>query len=58
MASNRKNFAAEEKVERVLDANEIVYEKYEEYIDTEKLFEQVYTFEVLLEGADEQEGKN
>lgn len=56
--SNLKNFAAEEKVERVLDANEIVYEKYEEYIDTEKLFEQVYTFEVLLEGADEQEGKN
>ena len=45
-------------MERVLDANEIVYEKYEEYIDTEKLFEQVYTFEVLLEGADEQEGKN
>lgn len=35
--SNRKNFAAEEKVERVLDANEIVYEKYEEYIDTEKV---------------------
>ena len=36
-------------MERILDESEIVYDKYEEYIESERLLEQVYEFEVLLE---------
>lgn len=56
--SDRKNFAAEEQVEQILDENEIVYDKYEEYIESERLLEQVYEFEVLLEVTEnERQGK-
>lgn len=47
--SNKKDFNAEERVEQTLEENGIIYEKYEEYISSEKMFEQVYEFEVLLE---------
>ena len=47
--SSRKDFWAEERVECVLEANNIVYEKNETYIASEKMLEQVYEFEVLLE---------
>lgn len=47
--SSRKEFRAEERVEYVLEANNIVYEKSETYIASEKILEQVYEFEVLLE---------
>lgn len=56
--SSRKDFQAEQQVERVLEANEIVYDKYEEYIKSEKLLEQIYEFEILLEeDTDEQESE-
>ncbi len=47
--SDQKNFAAEERVERILDENKIVYDKLEAYIESEKLLEQIYEFELLLE---------
>ena len=57
--SDRKNFAAEEQIERIFEEDEIVYDKYEEYIESEKLFEQVYEFEVMLEVAEnERQGKS
>ena len=49
MYSDQKNFAAEERVERILDENKIVYDKLEAYIESEKLLEQIYEFELLLE---------
>ena len=48
--SNQKDFKSESQIESVLERNEIVYNKTEEYISSEKMFEQVYEFELLLEG--------
>lgn len=47
--SERKNFAAEETVEAVLEKNGIPYTKEETYIESECMFENIYEFEVLLE---------
>ena len=41
-----KDLATEQKVERVLDACDIFYSKTETWIDSEKLYEVLYTFEV------------
>ena len=35
----------ENRVEKILDENEIYYEKQETYIESEKLYEVVYIFE-------------
>ena len=35
----------ENRVEKILDENEIYYEKQETYIESEKLYEGVYIFE-------------
>lgn len=41
-----KDLATEQKVETVLDASGIFYSKTETWIDSEKLYEVLYTFEV------------
>ena len=48
--SNQKDFKSESQIESVLERNDIVYDKTEEYISSEKMFEQIYEFELLLEG--------
>lgn len=48
--SNQKDFKSESQIESVLERNEILYDKTEEYISSEKMFEQIYEFELLLEG--------
>jgi hypothetical protein len=40
-----KDIALEESLEEVLDNNEIYWEKYEDYIDSEKLFQISYELE-------------
>lgn len=40
--TSKKDLAAESKIEQILDDNEIPYETYEVYIDSEKLFQKVY----------------
>ena len=41
-----KDLSAEQKLEDVLDANGIYYEKSEVWIEPEKLYEVLYTFEM------------
>lgn len=41
-----KDLSAEQKLEDVLDANDIYYEKSEVWIESEKLYEVLYTFEM------------
>lgn len=48
--TKEKDFALEQKVEETLKANNIVYTRYENYIDTEKMFMQVYESEVIING--------
>lgn len=44
--TDRKDPEAEQKVEDTLDQYEMVYDKTETWIDTEKLYEVLYTFEM------------
>lgn len=44
--TDRKDPEAEQKVEDTLDQSEMVYDKTETWIDTEKLYEVLYTFEM------------
>jgi hypothetical protein len=44
--TDRKDPEAEQKVEAILDQYEMVYDKTETWIDTEKLYEVLYTFEM------------
>lgn len=53
--SERKNFAAEEAVEAVLEKNSIPYTKEETYIESECMFENIYEFEILLDGMQREE---
>ena len=41
-----KDLSAEQKLENVLDAYDIYYEKSEVWIESEKLYEVLYTFEM------------
>jgi hypothetical protein len=41
-----KDLSAEQKLENVLDAYDIYYEKSETWIESEKLYEVLYTFEM------------
>ncbi|KLR75272.1 phage protein [Geobacillus sp. T6] len=45
--TTKKDFAAEEKVKAVLDANNLVYETSETYIPSEKLYQKVYEVRLL-----------
>ena len=44
--TDKKNPEAERKVEDVLDDHALFYDKTETWIDTEKLYEVLYTFEM------------
>lgn len=44
--TDAKDFSVEQKVEAVLDAHGIFYEKSEVWIESEKLYEVLYTFEM------------
>lgn len=44
--TRKKDIKAEEKVEKVIDENNIFYNKSNAYIDTEDLFYTVYNFEM------------
>lgn len=45
--TNKKDIASEQAVEAVLE--DLVYTKYEYWIDEEKMFQVVYEFETLME---------
>lgn len=40
--TNKKDLAAEERLEELLDANEITYEASETFIESENLFQRIY----------------
>lgn len=44
-----KDFATEQAVEAVLDANGMVWERQESYIDTEHMYEVLYIMEVTID---------
>lgn len=44
--SNLKNLKEEEKLEKLLDENKIVYDVYESYIDSEKMFLRAYEINI------------
>lgn len=46
----RKDFALEAALEEELDKLEIVYDKEEQYIESEELYEVLYTTEVIIDG--------
>ena len=48
--TDNKDFAAEAAVESALEAAEIVYEKDETYIDSERMYMITYNTEVLING--------
>ena len=48
----------ERKIEKVLDANEIPWDKYEEWIKSEQLYEVEYSFETLYEPEDDEDDTN
>lgn len=50
--SDNKDFVSESTVETVLDAYGMVYQKEETYIGSEKMFEVIYTMEVLINGGE------
>jgi len=45
-----KDFDSEAKIEEVLEENSIAYEKEEQYIYSERMYEVLYTMEVVLNG--------
>jgi hypothetical protein len=45
--TDKKDLVAEAKVEAVLDENEIPYQSYEVYIDSEKVFQKTYQIGVI-----------
>lgn len=46
----KKDFAKEAQVEAVLETAEIIYDKEEQYIPDERMYEVLYTMEVLING--------
>lgn len=48
--SDKKDFTSERKIESVLKAHGITYEKYEAYISSEEMYEVSYETEVILDG--------
>lgn len=49
--TENKDFAAEKVVEDVLDANNMVWERTESYIESELMYEVLYTMEVTIENG-------
>lgn len=48
--TDEKDFNLENRIEGVLDANELPYDHVESYIDSEKMLMQTYTTEVVING--------
>lgn len=48
--SEEKDFELESQVEAVLEANGLVYDKEEQYISEERMYEVLYTMEVIING--------
>lgn len=48
--TDQKDFGIEETIEEILNENEIVYDHYESYIDSEKMLMQTYESEVYING--------
>lgn len=48
--TNTKDFDTERKVETVLKSNGLVYEKSEQYINQENMYEVLYESEVVIDG--------
>ena len=48
--TDQKEFELEETIESILNQNEIVYDHYESYIDSEKMLMQTYESEVYING--------
>lgn len=46
--TDNKDFALEETVETVLNSNGLVYDRTEEYLDSERMFMVVYTTDILI----------
>ena len=45
--TKKKDLAAEQKLESLLDANEIPYQPYQVYIESEKLFQKIYEVRLI-----------
>ena len=45
--TNKKDLAAEKKLEDLLDQNEIAYESIETWIDSEQLFQKIYEVRLI-----------
>lgn len=50
--TNQKSIADENKVERVLNDNDMPFNKSEAYLDSEQMYEVLYETEVVINGAD------
>lgn len=48
--TNSKDFATEKAVEAVLDGASIPWQKSENYIETERMYQTVYEMEILIDG--------
>ena len=48
--TDNKDFELEQTVEAVLEANDLVWDKVEAYIDTERMYQVLYTMEVYING--------
>lgn len=46
--TDNKDFVSEDIIEGILDEYELAYDKDETYIESEKMYEVIYTMEVLL----------
>lgn len=51
--TDEKNFELEAALEAVLDENGFAYAKEETYIDTEKMYEVIYSTEVVITATEE-----
>lgn len=48
--TDNKDFEMESTVEAVLSAHDLVYSREEQYIDTERMYEVLYSTEVIING--------
>lgn len=48
--TDNKDFELESTVEAVLKANDLVYSRAEQYIDSERMYEVIYQTEVIIDG--------
>lgn len=48
--TKNKDFATEATVEAVLEANNMVWDRVETYLDDEKMYEVLYQMEIMIDG--------